>query len=210
MNFNFANITRLNAQFLKKWKWVLLGCFSLILREVLDYTPQYVEQFYSRGLFSSIRFMFDNSLGLFPIPWIFIFYIAAFIALFKALKPLFNKTLNWKKRLGNTAFSLLSLIGFLLFWFFTLWGYNYARPTFAQQLAIKIEKPDSLARAVSTYTHLRNALFHNSALSKVINLNGKNTELKLIDFFYNIEQLVTLTIMKAVNFDDNQDRKSVV
>lgn len=68
---------------------------------------------------------------------------------------------------------------------------------------LAIEKPDSLARAVSTYTHLRNALFHNSALSKVINLNGKNTELKLIDFFYNIEQLVTLTIMKAVNFDDN-------
>jgi hypothetical protein len=68
---------------------------------------------------------------------------------------------------------------------------------------LSIEKPDNLARAVSTYTHLRNALFHNSELSKVINLNGKNTELKLIDFFYNIEQLVTLTIMKAVNFDDN-------
>lgn len=68
---------------------------------------------------------------------------------------------------------------------------------------VAIDKPDDLARAVSTYTHLRNALFHNSELSVTVNYNGKDTELKIIDFFYNIEQLITLTIMKAVEFDDN-------
>ena len=32
----------------------------------------------------------------------------------------------------------------MLFWFFTLWGFNYARPLFSTQIGLKIEKPDSL------------------------------------------------------------------
>jgi Protein of unknown function (DUF3810) len=145
MNFNFANISILKTFNFKKWKWVVLGIFSLILRELMNYTPQYVERFYSRGLFPSIRFLFDNSLGLFPIPWIFIFYIIAFNYLFKALRPLLNKTISLKNRLGTTIFSVLSLAGFLLFWFFTLWGFNYARPLFSEQLGIKTEKLDSIS-----------------------------------------------------------------
>jgi hypothetical protein len=144
MNFNFANISSLKTLHIRKWIWVILGCLSLLLRELMNSTPQYVERFYSRGLFQFIRLIFDNSLGLFPIPWIFIFYIVAFYYLFKALKPLFNTIYTWKQRLGHTFFSLLSLTGFLVFWFFTLWGFNYARPLFSQQLGLKIEKPDSL------------------------------------------------------------------
>lgn len=144
MNFNFANISTLKTLNLKKGIWVILGGVSLILRALADYSPHFVERFYSRGIFQFIRFLFDNSLGILPIPWIFFFYIAAFIALISSFKPIFNKTLIWKQRLGKTAFSLLSLTGFLLFWFFTLWGYNYARPSFTQQMAIKIENPDSL------------------------------------------------------------------
>ncbi len=144
MNLNFANISRLKTLNLKKWKWVILGGSSLIVRALADYMPHPVERFYSRGFFQFIRFLFDNSLGRAPIPWIFFFYVAAFIALLLTVKPLFNKTLNWKQRLGNTSFSLLSLAGFLLFWFFTLWGFNYARPSFTEQMAIKIENPDSL------------------------------------------------------------------
>jgi hypothetical protein len=144
MNLNFANISSLKTFDFKKWKWVLLGLFSLGLRELMNYTPHSVEHFYSRGLFQSIRFMFDNSLGLLPIPWIIFFYILAFYYLLKAFKPLFIKNFTWQQRLGSSVFSLLSLAGFLLFWFFTLWGFNYARPLFSSQIGLKIEKPDSL------------------------------------------------------------------
>lgn len=67
---------------------------------------------------------------------------------------------------------------------------------------VKIENPRDLKRAVSTYTHLRNALFHNSQFIATININGTNTELKLFDYLFNISQLVVLTILKAVEFDD--------
>lgn len=67
---------------------------------------------------------------------------------------------------------------------------------------VQIERPSDLQKAVSTYTHLRNALFHNSEFIASINVNGAVVELKLFDYLYNISQLVALVILKAVEFDD--------
>ena len=70
------------------------------------------------------------------------------------------------------------------------------------KIPVRIENPNNLKKAVSTYTHLRNALFHNSQFTTTINVNGAETELKLFDYLFNISQLVVLVIMKAVEFDD--------
>jgi hypothetical protein len=67
---------------------------------------------------------------------------------------------------------------------------------------VQIDRPSDLRRAVSTYTHLRNALFHNSEFTKTINVNGVVVELKLFDYLFNISRLVALVILKAVEFDD--------
>ncbi len=68
---------------------------------------------------------------------------------------------------------------------------------------VSIERPCDLHRAVSTYTHLPNALFHNSEFTANINVNGKMVELKLFDYLFNISQLVALVVLKAVGFDDD-------
>ena len=68
---------------------------------------------------------------------------------------------------------------------------------------IKIDNPARLPRAISTYTHLRNALFHNSELEKEVNINGSLVLLKLVDYYRYFKMLVPLVMMKAVNFDDN-------
>lgn len=67
---------------------------------------------------------------------------------------------------------------------------------------VQIERPHDLQRAVSTYTHLRNALFHNSEFTATVNVNGTLVELKLLDYLFNISQLVALVVLKAVDFDD--------
>ncbi len=67
---------------------------------------------------------------------------------------------------------------------------------------VQIERPSDLQRAVSTYTHLRNALFHISEFTATINVNGIMVELRLFDYLFNISQLVALVILKAVEFDD--------
>lgn len=67
---------------------------------------------------------------------------------------------------------------------------------------VKIENPSDLKRAVSSYTHLRNALFHNSEITAQVNMNGEIVEFAIVDYLFNIRQLVALVILKAVRFDD--------
>jgi hypothetical protein len=67
---------------------------------------------------------------------------------------------------------------------------------------VAVERPNDLSTAISTYTHLRNSLFHNSQFDAHINVNGVLVELKVMDYFFHILQLVTLVVLKAVEFDD--------
>ena len=55
---------------------------------------------------------------------------------------------------------------------------------------------------MSTYMHLRNALFHDGAREKVVNVNGATVTLEMARYLFNFEQLVALAILKAIKFDD--------
>ena len=83
---------------------------------------------------------------------------------------------------------------------------NSSQPicTVLQQLGfdVAVERPSDLPRAISTYTHLRNSLFHNSEMHKTVNINGTEVEIKAMDYCFNLLQLVTLVVFKAVDFDD--------
>lgn len=59
-----------------------------------------------------------------------------------------------------------------------------------------------LRRSISTYAHLRNALFHHGEREVVINVNGQSVKLEMLDYVYNLEVLVALTVLKALDFDD--------
>lgn len=64
------------------------------------------------------------------------------------------------------------------------------------------DKPSELPRAISTYTHLRNALFHNSEFEKTVTIDRLQVQISTTDYFDNLSLLVSLTVMKAINFDD--------
>ncbi|MEJ0062360.1 MAG: hypothetical protein WDO70_03950 [Alphaproteobacteria bacterium] len=68
---------------------------------------------------------------------------------------------------------------------------------------IKIANALNLKRAISTYAHIRNALFHTGKLEAEINLNGRATLLKLTDYYGSFSNLLPLVMMKAVGFDDS-------
>lgn len=56
---------------------------------------------------------------------------------------------------------------------------------------------------MATYTCLRNALFHNSEFAAIgKDEKGAEVKLRLNDFLPNFSQLVSLVILKAVEFDD--------
>ncbi|CAE6894295.1 conserved protein of unknown function [Ectopseudomonas oleovorans] len=64
------------------------------------------------------------------------------------------------------------------------------------------DNPKDLARSVSTYLHIRNALFHQGDFSKTVQINDDSVILNCSDYLFNLSMLVSLTIMKAIGFDD--------
>lgn len=72
----------------------------------------------------------------------------------------------------------------------------------ALEFDISIDRVSDLKRSVSTYTHLRNALFHNGEVEAVVKISGKFKKLRIIDYFFHLSQLTSLVVMKAVEFDD--------
>lgn len=67
---------------------------------------------------------------------------------------------------------------------------------------ISIDRPTDFKRSLSTYAHLRNAVFHNSDLSVEVNINRNLVKFSLIDYLFNITQLTNLVVLKAIQFDD--------
>lgn len=64
------------------------------------------------------------------------------------------------------------------------------------------DNPRELARAITTYLHLRNALFHQGEFSKTVQVNDDQVTLDCSAHLYNLSMLVSLTCMKAIGFDD--------
>lgn len=59
-----------------------------------------------------------------------------------------------------------------------------------------------LRKSISTYTHLRNALFHNGKLEISIMKNKNIVNLKITDYYYLLYKLVALLVLKYIQFDD--------
>lgn len=128
-----------------QWHWTLLGFAALLVRLLADRTPQYIEQFYSRGVFLGVRWLFDWSLAWLPFPLLLVFYGVVIIYVFRFFKSLFSNQIPFRKRLLTAGKQLINCAGFVVFSFLMLWGFNYARPNFANQIGLTVEKPDTLA-----------------------------------------------------------------
>ena len=65
------------------------------------------------------------------------------------------------------------------------------------------DSPKNLLRAISTYVHLRNAIFHNGELTKEIPLGNDNSvTVNGVDYLIHLQTLVNLTVMKVIGFED--------
>ncbi|WP_285446638.1 hypothetical protein [Xanthomonas sp. fls2-241-TYG-148] len=64
------------------------------------------------------------------------------------------------------------------------------------------DNPKCLARSISSYLHIRNALFHQGDFSATVKINSDQVTLNCANYLFSLSMLVSLTIMKAVGFDD--------
>ncbi len=64
------------------------------------------------------------------------------------------------------------------------------------------DSPNDLPRSISTYLHIRNSLFHQGDFSASIQMNKSQVTLNCTDYLLGLSTLVSLTVLKAIGFDD--------
>ena len=138
--------TFLKRIFQRKYLWIWLGIFSLLLRFLFSSFPQLTEIIYSRGIYLVIRWIQNHTFGLFPFHsflWLIPLLLLIIFLRWNRARKRGNKG-NWKIRLVRTGRHFLSLIGGVAFFFFVLWGYNYNRVPIDEHLGLELPSPDTL------------------------------------------------------------------
>ena len=125
--------------------WIGLGAFTLLLGYLFRLNPNFTEVVYSRGFFSVFRWMWDYTLGLIPIPLLYLVIpVIGYVLVRKSRKAYLNyQQVAWRYRLGSALFSLLAFVGAVVFFFQLIWGFNYYRVPVEQQLKLPEIQTDS-------------------------------------------------------------------
>lgn len=79
---------------------------------------------------------------------------------------------------------------------------------FLRKLGFNLQQdnPKDLKRAVSSYTHIRNVLFHNSGHEVGKDLYGETVNFNIKDYYSHLKLLVPLVILKYMGYDDGMIR----
>ena len=155
-----------------------LGLFMLFIRFITP--PQYIEAFYSRFVFLGIRKLFDYTLAFLPMPLLLIFYGIIIYFVVKMLVFLLSKKRPLRQRFTEGGVKTLNFLGFMFFGFFLLWGFNYGRPTFSEQIGLTILKLDTTAVRQELLISAKEAIAARDKLLKQMlfdnsNINDTNT-----------------------------------
>ncbi len=110
-----------------KWIWIALGSLAIIVRLLLSFSPEFTEQFYSRGLFLGIRCLLDYTLGWLPIPVVLVVIVGLLFFLFYKIKNLVNTHQSFMDSMGRVGLSLMAFLMGTIFLFLVMWGFNYGR-----------------------------------------------------------------------------------
>ena len=129
---------------MRQWSWWLLILLTVLIR-LLVYFPDWVERYYSQGIFPRLAQGQRLLLGWVPFSFGDLLYGFLFVALLYQLFQLLYGLIRKRFTPGSLA-ELLKRIFFLLLLgyvgFNLLWGLNYNRPPLAERLRMQITTPE--------------------------------------------------------------------
>ncbi len=136
--------------FWRKIIWIDLGVLAHFLYYFSGRNSKIIENIYSRGIFSGLRWIWDFTLGLLPVAILYIFLLLSIIWLSNKIyqwikNRKFSFPVSWRIKFLNTSLNLLAVIGFVVFSFYFLWGFNYNRISLERHLDLDIKPLDSAA-----------------------------------------------------------------
>ena len=125
-----------------KRKYILpfLLFVQIVVLQILSFFPEFVERFYSNGLFPISSKFCRIALGsiYFSVgDWIY------FSVIFIVLRWLWKKRGSWKKDWKNNSLQILSFLSIFYFLFHLLWGFNYYRQPLFEKMKMKTDYSDA-------------------------------------------------------------------
>ena len=129
----------MKIKFYRAYVWILLGLLAVLIKSLTADHPEWIEQYYSLGLYQWIRSVFDYSLSYFPFPAIYFFFAIILLSFGQELVELIQ---NIRKKTWSFSRSLRKTVGFiggLVFFFFLLWGFNYNRLEVEEHMGLEVK-----------------------------------------------------------------------
>ncbi|MFM7671076.1 MAG: DUF3810 domain-containing protein [Bacteroidota bacterium] len=136
-------LTVFYARLMRQWSWALLILLALVIRSLV-YFPDWVEAYYSNGVFPWIASVQRLLLGWIPFSIGDLLYAFLFLALIIQLAQLIGGLIRKRLTRAKQAELLQRILFLLLFGyvcFNLLWGLNYNRPSLAGRLGIEARTP---------------------------------------------------------------------
>lgn len=143
-----------------------LGAIAVMLHRSLS--SSILEGWYGNGFFRAVRILLDYTFGLLPIPGTFVLFILLIIFLGRELYT--GKFSEW--RIGKFILQVGGTLGWIIFFFYTLWGFNYGRVSVSDRLSWDKEKLDKQTLVAMAESHLTD-------------LNGLRDTLQVENYFGN-------------------------
>ncbi len=123
---------------------IIFGLSTLVINQLAHQYPEFVEHWYSRGLFQGIRLGFDWTTGQLPFPTFYLFWIGV-VAFWIGIFWFRPKRTAWRPRLLYWFSRFFGFAGLLVGLFFWLWAFNYARVPLETQIGLDVQPLDSTA-----------------------------------------------------------------
>ncbi len=125
-----------------KRKYILpfLLLIQILILKIIVFFPEFIEQFYSNGLFPIISKFSRIVLGKIPFSVGDCLY---FILILMVSKWLWQNRKTWKQNWRNNILSLLSFLSIAYFSFHILWAFNYYRQPLFEKMAIQRDYSDA-------------------------------------------------------------------
>lgn len=136
----------LSSEHKYKYIWIALGLLALLINSWFALIPNWVDQYYFRGIFQVFRWCYDHTLGFIPLPMVYITLIVFVVFTARIFTKMIRKAKsgNWLVGLVDGLISLLAFFGGALFLFYVLWGFNYNRPDIYADLNMQHQEIDSI------------------------------------------------------------------
>ncbi len=179
----------------RKYFLPLFLLFQILFLKIIAFFPEFVEQFYSNGLYVFISKILRITLGKIPFSVGDIIYG---ILIFYLLKSIWKARKTWKQEWKNNLLKVLSVLSVAYFLFHLLWALNYYRQPLFEKMQIERDYTDTdllifTKKLIAKTNEIQTQITKNESLKVVfpysqeqvfeMNLNGYKTLSNEYNFF---------------------------